>query len=152
MLSEQTKQYFEKTRWVHRLLIATLFFEGIVLYFIKGAGNSTNLDFLPTHRLVLSFMALGEVVGSVFIHKIILQSVERSSADARDELACARMLFTADITAMALCEAAAVYGFILSFLRGSMIDFYVLSAMALLGLWYWRPEEHVWSERMRRLV
>ena len=55
-------------------------------------------------------------------------------------------LLSAAIVGLALCEAVALYGFVLFVLAGRPTDYYVFAALALLGFALYFPRRQAWED------
>jgi F0F1-type ATP synthase membrane subunit c/vacuolar-type H+-ATPase subunit K len=60
-------------------------------------------------------------------------------------------LTNAAIVGLALCEAIAVYGFVLFMLAGRPIDYYGFAALALVGFLLYFPRRGLWEEQARTM-
>jgi hypothetical protein len=61
-------------------------------------------------------------------------------------------LLNAAIAALALCEAIAIYGFVLFILAGRPSDYYVFAAVAVVGFVLYFPRREAWEERARAMA
>jgi len=61
-------------------------------------------------------------------------------------------LTAAAIVGFALCEAIAVYGFVLFLLAGHASDYYLFAAIALVGFALYFPRRESWEEQARALT
>ena len=60
-----------------------------------------------------------------------------------------RRLHSAAVVSLALCESVAIYGFVLFMIAGRASDFYVFTALALVGFVLYFPRLETWRERAR---
>ena len=89
-------------------------------------------------RLVFAALALARVVQRSVLANAALPPLGR--------------LRTAAIAALALCEAIAIYGFVLFMLAGRASDYYVFAALALVGFVLYFPRREAWEARAREMT
>jgi len=100
---------------------------------------------VPHDPLRLVFAALA--LAGLGVARVVQRSVLANAA-----LPPLGRLRTAAIAALALCEAIAIYGFVLFMLVGRASDYYVFAALALVGFVLYFPRREAWEARAREMT
>jgi len=94
-------------------------------------------------RWILAAVALATLGLVRFLQRTIL---------TKAALPPVRRLHTAAVVGLALCESVAIYGFVLFMVAGRASDFYVFTALALIGFVLYFPRLQPWEERARAMA
>jgi hypothetical protein len=128
-------------------LVGCLVLYAIVLHLIQQtrAPFSGYAPGLPHNlfRAIFAGLALAGVGLARFLQRSIL---ERAAAPV------SALLTTAALVALALCEAIAIYGFVLFLLTGRASDYYLFAALSAVGFALYFPRREAWEEQAREIT
>src|SRR5882724_271797 len=102
---------------------------------------------VPLHLLrpgLVVLAVLGLVAGKI-VRSSILTDRTTATAPSSGMTPLVPRLLTASIVTLALCEAIAIYGFLLFMIGGQRADFYGFAAFALLAFTVYFPRRSLWE-------
>jgi F0F1-type ATP synthase membrane subunit c/vacuolar-type H+-ATPase subunit K len=97
------------------------------------------------HNLLRGIFAVLALAGFGFARFLQRSILEKTAAPAPG-------LTTAAVVALALCEAVALYGFVLFLLTGRASDYYLFAAVSVVGFARYFPRREVWEEQARAIA
>jgi F0F1-type ATP synthase membrane subunit c/vacuolar-type H+-ATPase subunit K len=92
------------------------------------------------------------ILAAVALATLGLVRVLQRTLLANAALPLVRRLQSAGVVGLALCESVAIYGFVLFMVAGRASDFYVFTALALIGFVLYFPRLQTWEERARAMA
>ena len=130
----------------HAQLIGAMLVLSLVTYAFVAETIRTQqapfIGFVPAapigaFRVVLAGMAA--------VNLLVARIIPRNIRARRAAGPAAQRLLTASVVALAMCEAIAIYGFVLFLLGGRRTDFYAFAALSLLGFAWHFPRLSQWE-------
>ncbi len=94
-------------------------------------------------RAIFAVLALAGLGLARFLQRSILE---------RPASPVSALLTTAALVALALCEAIAIYGFVLFLLTGRASDYYLFAALSAVGFALYFPRREAWQEQARAIA
>ncbi|MCL5879070.1 MAG: hypothetical protein M1428_04660 [Deltaproteobacteria bacterium] len=153
----ELKKAFKSNVIIYIALIVSVFIYAGVVEFIKQStpqtGQVINLSGSDANmfRNVLIVVAVFEYFLIRFIRSKVLSRktlLTWMTTASRPFSPPVQQLITLSIMTYALCETVVVYGFILFYLSGVTIDFYLFMVISLVFFGLFRPQYSQWQEWM----
>ncbi len=101
---------------------------------------------VESHELSwIRYVFYGLALAQIFIIRLIRKTLTKGLKSTKIEALIAHLNKISILTA-AFCEAPAIFGLVLFFLRGDLRDFYVLTAMSFVFFFLYFPRYSNWEE------
>ena len=129
---------FKRAQIITIAMIIGIFIMGIVAFTLSarhghGASSEAKMNFL---RLIVLIVSLTQIIMAFALKKIISAAAGLASKEKR--------LLAAQVTANALCEAVAIFGFVLTVMSKTFMDYAIFSGLSIGALALFFPKRSDW--------
>jgi|GEM_PF-2882126 len=132
------EQQFKRAQIITIAMSAGVFVMGVMAFIFSerqgyGASSEAKMNFL---RVIVLIVSLAQIIMAFALKKIISAAAGSVSKEKK--------LLAAQVTANVLCEAVAIFGFVLTVMSKTFMDYAIFSGLSIGALALFFPKRSDW--------